>query len=248
MNQFQMEESPWQEFDQRDRDSLIVIIPIGAVEVYGKHMPMGSDGIAVKSISRKLCESTDLNIMGGPLVPIGFSRHLQTFPGTLSVSTASLKGYLKDFANSLVKWGCKKLVFFNGHLGNVPPVTELMFELFDENEVSSIQIDLWRFIQPISEDLLESESLKYGHAGEAMTSVFLYLHPEMVRKNEMLDQPERKVKYPEGVTGIRDFRKSSNEGVLGFSTKASPEKGEKIVSRTIAELEKTIKDAFPDHN
>jgi len=245
MNQFQMEESPWHEFDERDKGSLIVIVPIGAVEVYGKHMPMGTDGIAVKTLTRMLCESTDMNVIGGPLVPVGFSRHLQTFPGTLSVSTKALKAYVKDYSESLIKWGCKKLVFFNGHLGNVPPVTELMFELFDEKNVNSIQIDLWRFIQPISEDLLESESLKYGHAGEAMTSVFLYLHPKMVRKNEMLDQPERKVKYSKGVSGIKDFRKSSNEGVLGFSTKASPEKGEKIVSRTIVKLEKTIKDAFP---
>ncbi|MFZ0215764.1 MAG: creatininase family protein [Candidatus Dormiibacterota bacterium] len=43
------------------------------------------------------------------------------------------------------------------------------------------QVDVWRFVQPLTADLLESTEWKYGHAGEAGTSVMLHLHPELVK-------------------------------------------------------------------
>lgn len=235
---------PWSDFAEKTKDSAIAIAPIGATEVYGPHLPLGTDGIAARAVAKEVARKSDMNILVGPLIPVGFSRSLQTFPGTMSVSTSSLTSYLKDYALSLAKWHCQNIVFFNGHLSNVPGVSELMYELWDEEGVRSFQIDLWRFIQPFSKDLLDSEHSKFGHAAEAMTSVMLYLKPELVQMNKAVDKSTREEPSPPGVHKMLNYRSKSNQGVVGFSKIANKDKGKKIVTRTVEELKEIIKSTF----
>jgi creatinine amidohydrolase len=78
----------WVDFDAMRDEIDTVLIPLGAVEVYGPHLPMGADGIATSALARLIAEEYPAFV--APLIPIGFSEALAEFPGTLSVRPESL--------------------------------------------------------------------------------------------------------------------------------------------------------------
>jgi creatinine amidohydrolase len=81
-------EVSWQAFDAKRKETDLAILPLGAVEVYGPHLPLGSDAIVAERVARLVAERTGGIVM--PVVPVGYSRSLADFPGTLNVSPAAL--------------------------------------------------------------------------------------------------------------------------------------------------------------
>jgi creatinine amidohydrolase len=169
----------WIDYEAAQKETDLVLIPLGAVEVYGPHLPMGADGIATSALAKGVAEEVPAIV--SPVIPIGYSESLQAFPGTLSVKPSSLVAYTRDVAESFIKWGCRRILFINGHAGNVPYLNELARDLENEHGVRCAQIDWWRFIQPLVKDLVESDILPHGHASEFGTSVMLHLAPEHVK-------------------------------------------------------------------
>ncbi len=233
----------WVDFDALRRETDLVLIPLGAVEVYGPHLPMGADGIATLALAQRVAEQVPAFV--APLIPVGFSRSLAEFPGTLSVRPQSLLAYTRDVAESFIRWGCRRILFVNGHAGNVPYLNELALELEATHPVRCAQIDWWRFIQPLVEDLVESDVLPHGHAAEFGTSVMLHLVPEHVRM-------ERAVRTEPAVTDSfadflrpRSYRAQTETGVLGDATKGTAEKGAEVLRRAVERVVTFIRsDAF----
>lgn len=233
----------WVDFDAFRAETNLALIPLGAVEVYGPHLPLGADGIATSALAARIAERVPAFV--APLIPVGFSAALDDFPGTLSVRPSSLVAYAEDVAESLIGWGCRRVLFLNGHAGNVPYLNELARRLEAAHGVRCAQIDWWRFIQPLVEDLVESDLLPHGHASEFGTSVMLHLAPEHVKT-------ERAVRTsPAAVDPFPDFprpgryRALTETGVLGDGTLGTAEKGaetmRRAVDRVVAFLES---DAF----
>ncbi len=221
----------WVDFDALRAETDLALIPLGAVEVYGPHLPLGADGIATSALAARVAERVPAFV--APLIPVGYSAALDDFPGTLSVRPASLVAYTEDVAESLIGWGCRRVLFLNGHAGNVPYLNELARRLEDAHGVRCAQIDWWRFIQPLVEDLVESDLLPHGHASEFGTSVMLHLAPEHVK-------PERAVRtaraaadpFPDFARPGRD-RALTETGVLGDGTVGTAEKGAETVRRAV---------------
>src|SRR5690606_16805236 len=219
----------WTDFEQIKQTTDMAIIPVGAVEVYGPHMPQGTDGIVASALAEHVAEAVGCFVT--PLIPIGYSQSLTSFPGTLTVSPEALKAYLRDLAESLIRWDVRRLFFVNGHLGNVPIIVQLAEELEAKHRVRVAHIDLWRFIQPLSKDLLESEAYPFGHDGEAMTSVVMYLRPDLVHEDRLCKTiPAEPVPFPEVLRPV-PYRRRTDTGVLGDATLATAEKGEEIFRR-----------------
>jgi creatinine amidohydrolase len=229
----------WQDYEAAQKETDLVLIPFGAVEVYGPHLPMGADGIATSALAAGVAD--EVPAMVSPLIPIGYSEALQSFPGTLSVKPASLVAYTRDVAESFIKWGCKRILFINGHAGNVPYLNELGRELENEHSVRVAQIDWWRFIQPLVEDLVENDILPHGHASEFGTSVMLHLAEEHVKMDRACrTEPQAKNDFPDFLrTAI--YRDNSDTGVVGDATKGNAEKGAETMRRAIARTVEFIK-------
>lgn len=98
-----------------------IILPVGAIEVYGLHCPLGSDLIVASHVAKQLGERTK-NLVG-PSIPVGDSAFGMTFPGTLTVRLMVLKEYVRDICESLVHHGIRRILFLNTHLGNVAILT-----------------------------------------------------------------------------------------------------------------------------
>ena len=231
----------WKKFDQLDR-SKPVIIPTGAIEVYGPHLPMGSDSIVAERVGTMIADQ--LNLLITPTIPMGDSLSLKTpaFPGTMVIKPENFKGYLKDVVESLIDWGFKNFFFFNTHISNVFMITQLGWELESQYKVKCASIDWWRFIQPYCEGICEHSGLMaHGHASEAGTSVIKYLTPELVDDSETVCTLELfEDAFPEFKQFI-PFDKYTDTGTMGDATKGSSEKGKIIVEKSVERIIDFIK-------
>jgi creatinine amidohydrolase len=224
-------EMSWVQAERALAETDLALVPVGAVEVYGPHMPQGSDGFAAQEIARRLEER--VNAVVTPLVPVGCSQALMSFPGTLTVTSASLKAYLSDVCESLETWGIKRILFLNGHAGNVPAIGEICRE-FIARGVNCAQVDWWRSVSRAAPDVAETGELAVGHAGEVCTSVMMELRGDLVVPDAMIKEiPNRGLiaDYPEVMQYHVTYRQITASGVIGDPTTATRKKGEAMVGR-----------------
>ena len=81
----------------------VVVIPSGAIEVYGPHLPLGSDSVVATAVARRVARR--LGAVCTPLIPVGYSRDLMSHPGTLTVTPDAFRAYFEGICQSLVHWG-----------------------------------------------------------------------------------------------------------------------------------------------
>ncbi|MFM8926782.1 MAG: creatininase family protein [Rhodoluna sp.] len=98
----------------------VVIVPIGAIEQHGPHLPVWADTLQVEHITRSAMGlvSKETPIMVTPTMPFGSSDHHLPFGGTISLDTKVLLDVLMNIGRSLTKSGFRKIMFINGHGGN----------------------------------------------------------------------------------------------------------------------------------
>lgn len=226
-------EMTWVEFEKHAQTTDIVLCPLGAVEVYGPHLPMGTDGLVATALAVRVAEQVPAFV--APLLPVGYSLSLQEFPGTLNVSPEAFKAYLQGICESFIQWGCRRFLFLNGHLGNVAPVAQLSEELRRSHGAICAQIDIWRFIQPLTRDLMESTEFPFGHASEAGTSVVLYLAEDKVDKAAATRTLPPADAFPE-ILKTGSYRAKSPTGIVGDASKGSAEKGKQIIERAVERI------------
>ncbi|MBW7885658.1 MAG: creatininase family protein [Caldilineaceae bacterium] len=235
-------EMTWVDAEQALAKATIALVPVGAVEVYGPHLPQGSDGFAAQAFAARLAERVDAVVT--PLVPVGCSQVLMSFPGTLSVSPEALKAYLSDLCDSLVHWGIRRILFVNGHAGNVPHIADICRELMDQG-VKCAQIDWWRAVYRAGEDLTESGELANGHAAEVGTSVLKAIRPDLVVEERIkAELPKRGLAgaYPEVLQYDIPYRAMTASGVVGDPTSGNAAKGEAMIERLLDRVEAYLKE------
>ena len=237
-----IKEMTWMEFDRLRKETDIAIIPIGATEVYGPHLPLGSDIIVCEEVSKIIAEK--LKVLIGPSMTVGDSKCLDEFPGTLVARPESFENYLMDICESLIKWGFKKFFFFNSHVTNVSLIEHICEKLTDRGFLCA-QIDWWRFVKPMSIGIADYEGdMAHGHASEVGTSCMLYLREDLVEKDKIEDQESLfDNKYPDFIT-YEDFDEYTKSGILGMATVASKEKGEKIVTKCVDRIVEFLTEMF----
>lgn len=238
----------FREFDRRRVECHTVILPAGAVEGYGPHLPLGSDTIVAEEISRLVAERTGAMI--GPTLSVGDSRSLSAFAGTVCVRPESFKEYLRDILDSLLGWGMRNFLFINGHAGNVPMIGQLSHEYLHKNpELRFAQIDWWRYAERNSSGLMSCQGyMSQGHASECGTSVMMYLHPEYVRRDKLQCSVPKVVngkRFP-GVNRYTMFHEFSDDCMIGDATAATAEKGRQIVERCVEGIVQYMKQDFQD--
>ncbi|MCM3691934.1 creatininase family protein [Neobacillus niacini] len=220
----------WVNFQKKKENTNLVIIPTGAFEVYGQHLPLGSDILVAVKISEMVAEK--LGAIVGPSMEVGDSSMLDDFPGTITIRPESFKNYLLDILVSLKKWGFKDFLFVNNHLGNVPIIDQLSRDLQRDDSIRCAQIDYWRFVQTVDKGIVETE-IPHGHASEAGTSVLQYLYPECVDMDLIVDEhPSISNNFPDIIQYVK-YGDLSKSGTIGDATAGTPEKGKQLVDRSV---------------
>ena len=231
----------WVEFDRRRKETKTVILPIGATEVYGPHLPLGSDIIVSRKIAELAADQTGALV--GPGLEVGQSYDLNAFPGTIPTRGAHLKAICRDICEGLIRWGFANFFIVNSHVANTQPLNELMDELRQEYGVTGGLIAFWQYLPGLTRDLWETDA-PHGHAGEAGTSVLLHLAPELVDMSKAVNSPALiEDPYPR-ITVFTDFIEYTKTGSLGDPTKGDAEKGAEAVRRAVEEISGFINDCM----
>ncbi len=238
----------WPEIQERLKIVDTAIVPCGAIEQHGPHLPLDVDYFDADYLARKVAEACeDPKPFVLPPIPYGVSYHHGDFKGTISVSNNALSQMLYDIGLSLAANGIKKLVFLNGHGDNAPTLNYAaqminrdakIFVAVETGETSDV--DLHNMINTFNDI----------HAGEIETSTTLAIRPELVDMdlavddtldldNEYLDFTSER-----GVSWYVHTKRLTKSGVMGNATLGTAEKGKKmweIMIRNMAEFVETIK-------
>ena len=207
-----------------------VVIPVAAVEQHGPHLPVYTDSLLLGEIVRMVEQELGDSALFTPLQWLGNSHHHIDYPGTLSASPRVYLDLLRDLAENFLAHGFKRLVFLNGHGGNVIPGRQAVYELRqkyrERNDLLLLFATYIDFSQPHEElpGLLVQNEM--GHACEWETSMILHMNPQWVKGDLKRLQTE-----PLGFGFGKAYRgwitkDRTTTGHLGSPQHATAEKGE----------------------
>jgi len=161
-----------------------VVVPIAALEQHGRHMPVFTDSLLVGEVVRRVGTAMSDRVLIAPLMWLGNSHHHMDFQGTLSASPRVYLDLLNDLAENLIGHGFRRIVFINGHGGNITPGKQAIFEIRqrhrDRGDLLLLFASYWDNANPNAgrPDLVQSQ---IGHACEWETSMMLRLAPHLVK-------------------------------------------------------------------
>jgi creatinine amidohydrolase len=157
----------------------IALVPLGATEQHGPHLPLLTDTIIVDAISRRALDilKTESDIVAAPPLPMGSSHH-HLFACALSFSTDTYIGMLRDICISLVRSGFRRIFFVNGHGGNDLAMRMVCNELVLNEDVTVAACSYWTLTAPAP----GGPDNAIDHAGRYETSIMLHLAPDLVSK------------------------------------------------------------------
>jgi creatinine amidohydrolase len=237
-----LKEMSWTTFVERKKETNLVIIPSGAFEVYGHHLPLGSDTLVAVKLAELVAER--VNAIIGPTFEVGDSTALYDFPGTITIKPESFKAYMMDTVLSLQKWGFKDFLFINSHMGNVPMVNQISLYIQEDEQSRCSQIDFWRFLKQHDAGIIETGESAHGHASEAGTSVMLYLYPELTDTSKWVHEPIKIVDDFADIIKYPKFNTLTNSGTIGNATMGTREKGEALVQRSVDRIVQFLMDKW----
>lgn len=163
----------------------IVVLPIGASEQHGPHLPLGTDTFLVEAVvttAAQLPVLSDLSLVIAPTVPIGSSGH-HLFAAAVSLRAETLLSVLRDVGDSLVTSGFRRLFIVNGHGGNEECVQLAVKQLVLRHErVAAAACSYWALGN--RENQLRPE-VTPGHAGWFETALMLASHAHLVRSEQV---------------------------------------------------------------
>jgi creatinine amidohydrolase len=214
-----------------------VIVPLGSIEQHGPHLPMHTDIFHAREIARRAADMVPVFV--APPVNFGVCRSTADFPGTIGIRPGTLVTLVIDIVESLYRHGMRRFILYSGHAGAnhmaalLDSADELMAAYEDTDFAVITDLDL--FDQELF-GLLEAAN--DSHAGEFETSLVMALAPDLVGKLPPADRPV----FPRPRL-VRNTRKYWKSGVWGDPTKASGEKGERMVAilaRNLAKLAESM--------
>jgi creatinine amidohydrolase/Fe(II)-dependent formamide hydrolase-like protein len=225
-------ELSWPQAKKRLAAVDIALLPVGAIEQHGPHLPLDVDAFDADYLARHValaCSPPRPLVL--PLIPYGVSYHHDDFPGTLSVTNETLARLVYEVGMAAARNGIEKLLILNGHGGNA---ATLHFAAQQINRDSGIFTSVDSGETSDADIYAMTETPNDVHAGEIETSTTLAIRPDLV------DMSQAKDTVPSFSSSYLDFtskrsigwyahtHKISENGVMGAPSRASREKGERI--------------------
>jgi creatinine amidohydrolase len=226
----------WEDVAAGVASCLIAILPVGAVEQHGPHLPLLTDTVLATGVARRIAESTEALLL--PAIAYGDAWTAEGWAGTLSLSPDTLRATVIDLGRGLHRMGVCGLVTINGHFGNREPIA-LAARALSELGLPVLHLD-YPHLEALAAEHMESEPAGPGfyHADEVETSMMLALAPDSVRLDRAA--PE----YPEfpPLFGSEPMKLSAfnSSGVFGDPRPATAAKGEGLIAGIAAESVRLI--------
>jgi len=251
-----MSELTWYEYKERvDRGDQIVILPFGALEQHGPHLPMGTDNIIPTRIAARVAELTGAVV--APCISYGYKSQPKSgggneFPGTTSLDAASLISISGDIIRELARHGVRRVVVMNWHMENAWHLVEgidLALRGLRAEGINDLKVQRIEAYDFVSEETLaeifkdETANLALEHAAVMESSLILYLCPELVHSDLIPDG--KQANFPAyDVYPIKE-EWVPETGVLRSAKIASAEFGKKLYEEYTDTIARAVLAEFP---
>jgi len=246
-----MSEMTWMEFDSKIKAGAITILPIGACEQHGPHLPLNVDTVIAEGFAERLAERVGAVV--APTINYGYrSKPLSgggpLFPGTIDLSGETLIHLVFDILEELIKDGVKKIVVLSCHFENEAFVCEAV-DLVSQKYGKAAKILIANWWDPMPAEIIDQVFTEvpfpgwaFEHAAVTETSLMMAMAPELVHEERMVDTqgitPCPYNIYPVPADAV------PASGVLAPARSSSPARGQLIIDSVLIELEKMCRKEF----
>ena len=220
----------WPDF----KDKELAFFPIGSTEQHGCHLPTNTDSLIATAIAQRLAMKHQAFVV--PTLPYSCSFEHAGFPGSISLRIRTLFSIVQDVLSSLEQSGVKRCVIINGHGGN-----KLLANIAQELNQSKTRLLIapsrkhWE--QAYQKAGLSSTPSQDMHAGEGETSILRRLLQEQAVQLEKAEDLQVSDRPLLEVLGMQAYTKT---GTIGYPTRASKEKGERLFNELIRQIDQTV--------
>ena len=235
-----------------DRENTVIVLPTGATEQHGPHLPCAVDTVICSGVVGHALAALPPEVPAFAMAPITYGKseeHLH-FPGTITLTGETLLATMIEIGESIYRAGFRKLLIVNGH-GGQPQIMEIMAREMRLRHGDYIVVPqhTWRLPHVAGRYMADKEKKLAMHAGHAETAIMLALAPDTVHMERAVTNypPEfpSKLLSPDGRPACawtsRDFGPS---GVIGDPMSATREQGEDILDTLSASWVQAITDLF----
>lgn len=162
------------------RHDPVLLLPIGAIEQHGPHLPIDTDTSAVTEVA---VQAASL-LPGGaalvlPTIHWGLSPYWMPFAGTITLRPETILALISDIGRSVAAHGVKRMVIVNGHGGNAGIIAVAATQLADHG-IRAVALSYWSLLGARLAEWTPGDHGLIGHAGQSETSIQLFLQPERV--------------------------------------------------------------------
>ena len=228
---------------------VVAVLPVAAVEQHGPHLPLSVDATLLQGVIDAALPHLGANVPALFLPPqnIGLSTEHENFPGTLTLSPATVIALWTELGACVARAGVKKLLIFNSHGGNVAVMDIVARELRQHHGLLVYSASWFSLPQPPEvQGLFSAQEHRFGiHAGDIETSMMLHLAPGTVHmehaqhfRSTSQDRAERFAILGNGKSAkmgwaMEDYHPS---GAVGQADAATADKGRAVVQAAGAAL------------
>lgn len=249
--QFRYEKLTWPEINEAVQLGKICIVPTGAVEQHGPHLPLDVDMLIATSVALAAGERLAEKILVLPSVSYGYTGHVMDFPGTINIHYTHFIEHVLDICKSLAYHGFKKIVLLNGHGSNMPNLDLVARRCNLETDAQCAFGAWWTLLTVDPGFLPRWRQSKFpggcAHACELETSVYMHLCPQDVRVDKIasgdisFNLENSRYRYVDlfgaGPMQVTSWTASyTDTGVLGDAELATAEKGREAFEEAVRRI------------
>jgi creatinine amidohydrolase len=237
----------WSDLGTRDFAALdpataVAVLPVAATEQHGPHLPLSVDQSLVDGVIAAALPqiAPELPVLFLPTQQVGYSPEHSRFPGTLTLSSATLASIWIELGQCVARAGVRKLLLLNSHGGQASVMDIVARELRTRCELIVYSCSWWNLpLGPAVNGLFSADEHRFGvHGGEIETSMMLALRPQFVAMERARDfrstSQDRAAQYPILGNGssaklgwaMQDYNPA---GAAGNAAAATAEKGEAVL-------------------
>src|SRR5260221_6852818 len=216
------------------RDRSVVVAPIAACEQHSLHLPTFTDTLLVTAVAEAAEQKLANELLLLPTMWFGASHHHLRFGATLSASVDTHIDMLCDLLTPLLDDGYQRVLILNGHGGNIDTMQVALRRLQPKYRDRILTAaSYWDLAAKELAALAEGERKTMGHACEFETSMVMALRPDLVRRDQIKDDPPNDDAVLRGLYLAEDMRQRTDHGAVGYPERASAEKGRAFLDAAI---------------
>ena len=235
-----------------ERRDWIAVLPLGAHEQHGPHLPFETDTLIAEGLVTRLIEALPPGLPATflPVEPVGYSIEHMDVPGTRTLGFDEAVHRWLGIAQDLHRQGIRKMVMLNAHGGNSPLMTIVATEARVRFDMLAVATSWTRFGQPEGWMQPQDKAIDI-HGGDIETSVMLALWPDKVDMSKAQPFTSRQSDLIRDFTHLRAYGPHAfgwkmsdlnKQGAAGNAAAATAERGEQLVAHAVKGIVELLED------